>query len=327
MYMFEDFFMLQVLKRYNEVICYEDITPFRVISMATGAGADGATPFMNLNGGLWTNAVQSMVHEHRRDPASYHTFPFPMNYQQLGGQAKELAPVEIMEKAKADILAAWNIPQELYNMSLQTQAVGPALRLFENSWSMLPNYYNQLLQHIGDVIGAIKGLPPAKISLIPVTFADDMERKSVVGQLVSANAIARSELLKLYGFDYKEQIRKKMQEDKDQQDLAKEEQEKAELEASSEANIFNQRQQSGEGQQPSSGGGGTPQDVLQKAQEIAQQLMPQDGAARRAELQKIKATDQTLYSAVKAQLEQLTSNAKSQGVQSARQSQQQSGAR
>jgi hypothetical protein len=68
-----------------------------------------------------------------------------------------------------------------------------------------------------------------------------------------------------------------------------------------------------------SGGPATPQDALQQAQDIAQQLFPLDGAQRRAKLQEIKATDQALYATVKAQLEQMTSQARSSGLQQTKQ--------
>jgi hypothetical protein len=63
----------------------------------------------------------------------------------------------------------------------------------------------------------------------------------------------------------------------------------------------------------------TPQDALAQAQQIAQQLFPMDGSQRRAQLQQIKSVDQDLYAQVKAQLDQLGSQAKSQGLQGAKQ--------
>jgi hypothetical protein len=176
---------------------------------------------------------------------------------------------------------------------------------------------------MGEVIGNILGLPKAKISLIPITFSDDIERKGIVGQLVSANAIARSELLKLYNFDYSDQIRKKMEEDRIAQDLQKEEQERQQLVDSTNQSLMQLLQGQQQGQQPGApaggGGGTTPQDALQQAQQIAQQLFPLDGAQRRAQLQQIKAQDQDLYAQVKSQLEQMTSQSKSQGLQGAKQ--------
>lgn len=313
MYMFDDVFMHQTLQRLNQVICFEDIAPFRVFSLADNTNPQSLS-ILSQSAEKWTAGVDSMLTEHRRDPGSYHKFPFPLSYQQLGGQGKELVPADLMEKSKTDILAALNVPAELFNMTLQAQAVGPALRMFENAWRVVPANYNRMLQKTADVIARIKKIGPAKVSIIDVTFADDMERKSIIGQLVSANVIAKSELLKTYGFDYKDQVKKKNEEDKIVAELQKEEQERAQLEQSSEASIFGQ--QGGQG-------GGTPQDAISQAQEIAQKLFPLDGAQRREQLQQIKAQDQTLWANVKGALEEMTNQSKSQGTQQAKQQAQQ----
>lgn len=321
MFIFEDFFMLQTLKRYNEVICFEDIAPFRVISMGD-SNNPAANPLLNQSGAVWTNAVDEMIEEHRRDPGSYHKFAFPLNYQQLGGDGTRLAPVEMMENARNSILNSLDVPVEMFQMTFQQQAAGPMLRMFENAWSVIPNNYNMLLNHLGNVIGHILGLPKAKISLIPITFADDMERKGVISQLVSANAIARSEMLKLYNFDYGDQIRKKMEEDRVTKEIQTEEKEKDELIQATQQSlmqILQGQQQQGGAQGGGGGQGMTPSDALEQAQQIAQQLFPLDGAQRRAQLQQIKAQDQDLYAQVKAQLEQMTSQSRSQGLQGAKQ--------
>ncbi len=309
MYLFDDFFMLKVLERYNEVITFEDIAPFRVISMAAGENS-AANPILNQNSNLWTSAVDAMIEEHRKDPGSYHKFPFPVNYQQLGGQGKALVPTELMQNIIVNILNAMNVPRELYTMNLQTQAVGPSLRLFENTWSFLIYAYNDVLQHTANVIGKIKGYPLVKIRLVPITLADDMERKGIISQLVSANAIAKSELLDIYNFDYTEQLRKKMEEERIGREIAEEEEKQRMLIEQNKKNLFNQDSQQLGGVQFST----NPNDVLAQAQEIAAQLFPLDGAQRRQQLQQIKATDLTLYGAVKTSLDELTAQAKSQGV-------------
>jgi hypothetical protein len=323
MFIFEDLFMLQTLKRYNEVICFEDIAPFRVISMGDGSNP-AANPLLNQNGALWTNAVDTMIEEHRRDPGSYHKFAFPLNYQQLGGEGTKLAPVEMMEHAKNSILNALDVPVEMFQMSFNQQAAGPMLRLFENAWSVVPSNYNTLLNHVAEVVSNIMGLPKAKVGLVPITLSDDMERKSVISQLVSANAIARSEMLKLYNFDYGDQVRKKMEEDRMTKDIQTEEQEKDQITQATQQSLMqmlqgNQQQQGAGAPGAGGGGGGTPQDALENAQRIAQQLFPMDGAQRRAQLQQIKGQDQDLYAQVKTQLEQMTSQSKSQGLQGAKQ--------
>jgi hypothetical protein len=307
-YLWDSFFMLKVLERYNETIMFEDIVPFRVFSMAQPGGDNRQTsPVIHQNASQWKAHINNMIEKHRQDPGAYHMFPFPFQYDHLGGDGKQIAPTELIQNTIGNILNALNIPQELYTMNLQVQAMSPALRLFENSWSFMIDVYNNLLQEIADIISKIQGYAKAKVSILPVTLSDDIERKSIIGQLVSANSIARSTLLDIYHLDFKDQLKKKMEEDEITKELQEEQQIKDQLKQMAESGQSNQQ------------GGSSPGDVLQQAQTIAQQLFPLDGAQRRTELQKIKATNQTLWSSVKSALDDMTSQAKSQGVQGSKQ--------
>lgn len=303
MYMFDDFFMLQVLRRYNEAICFEDINPFRVFSMASGDNA-AANSILNQDAGTWRAAIDDAISAHRTDPGSYQTVPFKLELQHLGGDGKQLSPIEMMEHMAANILNTLNVPQELFNMNLKLEAVGPALRLFENSWMPIPDNYNRLLQMWADVIANLKGLTPAKVSLVPTTLSDDMEKKAVMGQLMGANVIAKSTLLEQFGLNYKDQMLKKLEEDKDTQEMQEE---------------MRKKMQAGMDTPPQQQGA-SPDDVIQQANEMAKKLFPMDGAQRRAELQKIKASgNQTLYAHVKQVLAEMGSQSKSQGLQQGKQ--------
>jgi hypothetical protein len=325
MFMFDSFFDYATVKRFNEVIMQRDINPFCLFSMVSD-NSPTASPVFNQNGGVWKAAIQEMIEDHRRDPGSFQFFPFPVNYQQLGGEANKLAPTDLMNGYKANILGALNIPQELFNMNLALQVIGPALRLFENSWSIVPDSLNQVLQHLADTFSKMYGMEAVKVKMLATTISDDMERKALINNLVQGNAIAKSTLLETVNLSYEDQIRKKMQEDKMVQDLQTEEAEKAKLEQAGEASVFNQQQQTGPDGQPNQydTSGQTPGDVLGQAQQIAQQLFPLDGAQRRSELQKIKSTNQTLYAAVKEDIDQMTQQGKSQGLQASKQQAQQS---
>ena len=110
-------------------------------------------------------------------------------------------------------------------------------------------------------------------------------------------------------------------------ELKKEEQEKDQIAQATEQGLMQMlqgnQQQAGGAQggapQGGGGGGGTPQDAVEKAQQLAQQLFPMDGAQRRSQLQQIKGQDQDLYAQVKFQLEQMTAQSKSQGLSGAKQ--------
>ena len=73
----------------------------------------------------------------------------------------------------------------------------------------------------------------------------------------------------------------------------------------------------GAGQFPG-GANATIDDLMAQSQEIAQQLFYADHPTRRRELGALKNSNPTLYAQVKAELQTLEQNAKSQGVQMAR---------
>lgn len=294
MYLFDEFFMHKVIDRQNEAIAYEDINPFRVISFAN-ENTNAASPLLTIDGAEWRDAVERAIEDHRKDPASYTIFPFSMKYEQLGGQGKELTPIELLNSRQANILNGLNIPEELYRMNFQAQqVVGPALRLFENSWKCLPSSYDDFLQKWADVISALKGWEKVKVKLQPITMADNIEQKQILMQLASANTIAKSQMLEIYGLDYREQIRKRIDEQLAEQEITQQKQTEQEIKNLATKSIFDS--------QPTV----NPQDVLSQAQDIARQLYPLNAAQRRAELQKIKGINQQLWLQVKHQLDLLT---------------------
>jgi len=68
--------------------------------------------------------------------------------------------------------------------------------------------------------------------------------------------------------------------------------------------------------QQGSSGGATPMDIQGQAQELATQWAGLPEGERRKSMQQVKATNQTLYSLAKQFLDDMRSQAKSDGVQS-----------
>ena len=278
----------------------EDIHPLRIIRPAVAGQEDN--PFAQHTGLFFQQTIQQLIENHRKDPEGYIISPFPIALERY---ASGIDPQQKINELIISILNALNVPNEFFTMNLQTQVLGPALRLFENSWSILVAAYNKILQKIADVIRYLLRLPPCTVELTPVTLSDDLERKSVIAQLASANAIARGELLRLYGFDFEDQLKKQIEEQRVQEELLKKEEQRRILE---EQNI---PVSPGELTQATVG----PQDILNQATQIAMQLLPLDAVGRRQQLQQIKATDETLYAAVKQKLEELDRSAANQGKQ------------
>lgn len=82
--------------------------------------------------------MQQSLKQVKENPTTWIISPIPVQYQMLGGEAKQLAPVELMEWYTSQILADMGIPQEFRQTTFQVVAPTMGLRMFERQWIHLP---------------------------------------------------------------------------------------------------------------------------------------------------------------------------------------------
>lgn len=336
---FKQAWYIQVLRRYNEALALDYIVPWRVLTPSPGSSRE-ADPLMHLNQAGFVSRLEDMVRKHRRDPADVNVLPFPLEYQALGGEAKALAPHELLTTATDELLNAAGVPSELYRGTLSLQAVPTSLRLFESTWPHLTAQFNAWLEWLMQGLSRLFSWDPATACLEPVTHADDIESRSIRLQLASANQISLQSAFRPLGINIREEIDRKFEEmrmmsDK-QREFDREQSERGLMEqrVAETATIRQQAQSGGSPGSPmppgmpggpgaasmlpsaalgSSGGPTTPQDLQNQAASLAQQLIGMPEAARRSQLIDIKKSDPTLHALVRAGLENIRSSARSEG--------------
>lgn len=218
---------LQVLHRYNESIALDYVVPFRLITPVPGNPGTGADAVMNQDlSGSFSRRVLHMLAHRRRDPASWHVLPFPVNYQVLGGEARQLAPHELIAQATENLLNGIGMPVELYRGTLQLQAAPASLRLFEASMSSLPRNFNRLLRFLVQRISHFMSWESVSVKVSRVTHADDLQRQQTKLQLMMGGQVSPSTGLRSVGLDYREEIRRTL----DDQRFAAEQQAEVESE-------------------------------------------------------------------------------------------------
>jgi hypothetical protein len=321
----------QVLKRYNEALALDYVVPFRVLTPAPHAKE--GDPMLNMNMGNFTANVMRMLQKHRKDPADWHTLPFPLNYQALGGEAKNLMTHEMLDQGMDELLNAIGIPAEMYRGTLQLQAMPMALRLFQQTWPQLTAAYNGWLEWASTIIcTALNWDQPDQVRLQPVTLADDMEQRAMWMQLASSNLISRRTAFAPWGIDATEEQKRVFEEQKNFQDMNDEFAQDMEQRQMNRDVIMQAQMPQQPGQPPmpgvapgnapmmgapTSGGGGstTPMDMMAQADSMAQQLLQMPYEARRREMSNIQDSDQALHAMVKQKMEDYRSQAASVGQQ------------
>lgn len=266
-----------------------------------------------------------------------HVFPFPLQYQELGGNGKALAPVELIRYANDQMLEDFGFPAELHHMSLQAGEVPTAIRMFQANFIQLQHLLSKLVQWVVTDVLNFMGRPNIKVKLAAPTMADDLERRHVMLQLAAGGEVSRQLAYRLFGVDdATEEIRRRTKEDLEIQRMQAKEQADFEREqtigsgdqvlqsmvqAQQEAMAAQQAQAGGGAPAapaaPAGGGGGvTPDKMLADADQLAQQwlqMQGQDDAAKNKSMEEVRNTNPTLYAVAKQRMEEIRAQGASEG--------------
>jgi len=210
------------------------VIPFRLLTPAArpGGGQAGLTPSMDLlqsfNAGDFRQQIEGMIKRRRYNPMGWQVLSFPVQYQMLGGDAKALAPTELMENGMATLLNDAGTPQELYNGTLQLQTAPVALRLFEATFHHLVHDCNSLLRWLSRQIAQIMSWEQVECEMQRVTVADDINRQMMFLQLMTSQIISGHSGLQPLGLNWKNEQKLIAEEALDQQRVQSRLQEEAE---------------------------------------------------------------------------------------------------
>ena len=298
-------YYIQLLRRYDEAIALDFIVPFRILFPQFN-GPQGQDALTTVSMQTFISAMQSMIAKKRMNIATYEVAPFPVGYQMVGGEAKQLAPKDNIQEALNELLSAMGFPQELFTGNLTLQAAPVALRLFERQFNVLVDNFNVIIQWMLDRVSAHFRWEPAQGKLSSITLADDIERKGMQLQAAAGMDVSKSTAYKALGLDYIDEQEKLINEQKEIQDL----QTKAMLDQQAET-------ENGEGNAPGAGNNPatTPGDMYSAAQDMTQQLLGMTHTQRRQYLAKVKQTNPTMHALLLQMLQEARQGMASQGQQ------------
>lgn len=346
---FRQIWYVQVLRRFNEAIALDYVIPFRIITPAPAQGKSGGgmpiDPMSMYNGSDFRGQVMNMIRRRRRDPASLQVLPFPVNFQMFGADANQLAPRDLMDQAMETLLNDAGTPVELYNGSLQLQTAPVALRLFESTWHHLVHDANSFLAWLVRQVSQIMSWETVTCKLKRVTIADNLEKQMMAAQLMMSQQLSGTTVLGDFGYNWKKEQRNIGDEARYQAELQTRLQEEQEQAGFAQQIAKGQGgDPAAQGGQPQGGGGGgggapaqgampgmgsqspvtaylsqmspnvpqTPQDMMQVADSLAQELMGLPDSVKRSEMRKLKQYNQALSAMVQARMDQKRRDTKAQ---------------
>jgi hypothetical protein len=226
---FRQAWYVQVLHRFNETIGMDYVMPLRLVTPQPRPGA--ATPevsdpmfTMDLSG--FSSHMTRILASHRRDPSGWHVAPYPVQYQIMGAEATALAPYQLLELGRDDLLNALCVPVEFYKGTLSIQAAPLSLRLMESNWSHLTYMLNKFLQWLLDRISEIMSWEKVTGTLERPSQIDDLNRQLAKLQLMAANEISRTTGYQTMGMQFEDEVHRKYEEQEIEGEIAEEYEEK-----------------------------------------------------------------------------------------------------
>jgi len=325
--------------------------PMKMVSPA-GNAAGGSIDFMrNTNLGTFGSVVLRAVERAKRDPSGWMYFPVPVNYQVMNGDGKNFVVPQLLEQAQAEFLNGLGVPVEMYRKNVSAQSAPFAARLFEAGEIVFFQDLNSVCSWIIDRISAILNWQAIEASLTRPTHADDLDRRMILLQMMMGGIASEQDVLSLFGLDWKETFKKRM----DEQEFKMREEKKTmerlqklqenEMIMSMPGGMAGMMGGMPPGMMPPPGAGGSPvppgppvngmtgapaggtqgidvesfmADAQAKAQEIMQSY-PLGSPERRQILSQLKASNPELHVQVVGLLDQITQQAEAQGRNQLRQ--------
>jgi len=328
---FDQVVLLNLLKRYNEAILIDYLIPFRFLSPAKG-GPEG-DPLLDIDAGQFMRAVEAMIAEQRTRPSAIHSIPYPVNYQAIGGEAKQLAPTELLKFTLETLFNTLGIPQEFFVSNLQTGGPPIGLRIFERQHAVFFNELSSFLNWVSTRLSDSKLWEEVKLKYVRTSVFEDEQTKEVKLQMLASNKVSNGTALSPYGIDYEEEIDKTIDEqemfDTKMMESSRDAQSAGEMQGAMDTPLAQPggdpgMMQGGGGapMAPAGGGGGpigsggqaTMDELDMQAEQQAQEIMMMDPSTRKSTLIQMGKTDETLHALVKQKLQKLERQAAQQGL-------------
>jgi len=339
---------VELLQRYNEAIALDYVIPVRILSPTGPSGSSGVGDTLRSDSASnFVASARRMLETHRRNPTSWGIMPYPVQYQQLSGDASKLAPKDLLDQGYDLMLNAAGVPPQLYRFTLDGQLAPLQMRLLEATNHPMVQRNNDLLAWLVKRICHILSWEPVVAKYRRVQHADDTQRQMAILQLATGGRVSETDALKMLGLNRRDQRRQLLEEarfDQEQQAQMQEEMDQA---------AFGQQiakgtpdgqapqgggqpqqgggdpaAQGGQGMLPAGAGAGnvaamipgannpmTPEDMESAAFNVAQQLLGEPASQRITDLRSIADKNPSFHKLVKGHMEKLRSQAASQGKQ------------
>lgn len=194
----EDVHYHKILRRANEALAQEHVTPMRILSPA---GTGDVSPQRTMNMTDWQMRLRRELQKFRQDPNHILVSPMPLNIDQMGGQARVMMVSAEMEAAARIIAAGIGCPIEMIWGGLNWSGGSVSLRVLENHFLNDIENHERLIEFVTPKLATYFNLPRCKVELSEFKMADDVQQMTQAVNLMQSGFLSRQSVIDELGFD------------------------------------------------------------------------------------------------------------------------------
>lgn len=292
------FLFAAILRRANEAIALEHITPFRVVHPQAASGS--GDPLLQLNLDEWRKELEKNYKLFRKDPLRMQFSPIPIGVQNVGGDGRAMLTLGELQEAEKNIVLSMGVPMEFLSGGLGQTRGEVTLRMIENQLQTHIEDLNGLIQWIEGKCARFLGWASIPMRLAAFKLIDDVENKQIYFQLWQQGKISDTKIGEIFGIDWEHERKQKME------DVLSEMKSQMQLEAAQKKLQNSLSQQAANKAQMSQGGAQYDQQaIIAQADQIAQEFAQMDVGTRRSRMDSLKNEDLIMASVVRERLEQM----------------------
>lgn len=199
----EDVYYYKILRRANEALAQEHVTPLRIM---TPAGTGDISPQRTANLTQWQALLKSELHKFRRDPNHILLSPIPLNIEQMGGNARVMMVASEMEAAARVISMGIGCPIEMVWGGLNWSGASVSLRVLENHFLNTRSNSTRFLKWLVPRIASHYRLPLIDLDMVEFKMADDVQQQAQSINLMLQGFLSRESVLPEMGYTPREEF-------------------------------------------------------------------------------------------------------------------------
>lgn len=235
---FRQIYQIMIYQKLDEAVALDYMLPFRLFSAEQSSMGGGRDLLQSMDMNVWTAEIKKIIDNRRKDKFAMHAFPFPVNYQEFGGNGKSLTPKDLLEYQINNLFDCCGFPQELFKGSLQVNQIPTALRLFQNSFWFIYDNFNTFTRWSVRKIKDFFEEEQVEIKLQMPKYADNLEMMNLKLQLGQMGELPRRMYLEPLGIsDGVDAVVERAEEDLQIQQKTQRKQEEADRKAQAEQQL------------------------------------------------------------------------------------------